>query len=363
MASNETSTQRFLEILKGFETSILLTHTRGGALHGRPMALGDIEDDGVMWFLTRIDSPKVEELQADPRAIVTCQTSNQFATVNGLCEVVKNAQKLDAIWKEPYRVWFEGKSDPKLVLLRFTPDEGEYWDNSWHQGGHSTRFAPWPPTFRERPSTRAPTTPRRTPRPSAVSARRIPMKSSYSVCLALAALAACSHRHEARESASANRTTVKRVDDERRLTAPSDARSSADYSQQPETPAKREVAPTPAPAQAKSGTRLTDSGNTVAEPIAADNTALNERDQNGAEPTPMDQSNSERDLKLTQQIRRAVMGDDSLSFTAKNEIISSEGRVTLRGPVNSRTERDTIDNYARRIAGERAVDDQLEVKP
>ena len=58
------------------------------------------------------------------------------------------------------------------------------------------------------------------------------------------------------------------------------------------------------------------------------------------------------------------MGDETLSFTAKNvKIITSNGKVTLRGPVNSASERATIDNFARRIAGERAVDNQLEVKP
>ncbi|MFZ5892502.1 MAG: pyridoxamine 5'-phosphate oxidase family protein [Myxococcota bacterium] len=134
MSSHESTTERFLEILKGFDTSILLTHTRDGSLHGRPMALADIDDDGALWFLTRLDSPKIEEIQADPRAVVTCQTSDRYATLNGLCEVARNAEKLDQVWKETYRVWFDGKDDPKLVLLKVTPEQGEYWDNSGAKG-------------------------------------------------------------------------------------------------------------------------------------------------------------------------------------------------------------------------------------
>jgi hyperosmotically inducible periplasmic protein len=90
---------------------------------------------------------------------------------------------------------------------------------------------------------------------------------------------------------------------------------------------------------------------------------VNKRDTNSAALTPMDQNNNQTDLKITQQIRQAVMGDGSLSFTAKNvKIITQNGKVTLRGPVNSAQERDAIDAAARKVAGSAQVDNQLEVK-
>jgi len=57
------------------------------------------------------------------------------------------------------------------------------------------------------------------------------------------------------------------------------------------------------------------------------------------------------------------MADGSLSFTAKNvKIITQNGKVTLRGPVNSQEERNAIEAAARKIAGSGQVDNQLEVK-
>jgi hyperosmotically inducible periplasmic protein len=92
-----------------------------------------------------------------------------------------------------------------------------------------------------------------------------------------------------------------------------------------------------------------------------DNTDVNERDTDDRSLTPLDQGGSEGDRKITQQIRQAVVGDDSLSFTAKNvKIITVDGKVTLRGPVKSQQERATIDAAAKRIAGP-SVDNQLEV--
>jgi len=93
-----------------------------------------------------------------------------------------------------------------------------------------------------------------------------------------------------------------------------------------------------------------------------DNTKVNKRDNDSAALTPMDQGNGQSDLKITQQIRQAVMADGSLSFTAKNvKIITVKGKVTLRGPVNNDTERSAIEAAARKVAGAQ-VDNQIEVK-
>jgi hyperosmotically inducible protein len=75
------------------------------------------------------------------------------------------------------------------------------------------------------------------------------------------------------------------------------------------------------------------------------------------------QSNAASDLTLTSEIRRAVVKDESLSMTAHNvKIVSANGRVTLRGPVNTKREKVAIAREARAIAGKRNVNNQLEVK-
>jgi hypothetical protein len=95
---------------------------------------------------------------------------------------------------------------------------------------------------------------------------------------------------------------------------------------------------------------------------APDNTGRNVRDRGGATLTPGDQSESEADRTLTQQIRRAVVADDSLSTIAKNiKIITIDGVVTLRGPVQNPREKEIIEAKAQQIAGIDRIDNQLEV--
>lgn len=93
-----------------------------------------------------------------------------------------------------------------------------------------------------------------------------------------------------------------------------------------------------------------------------DNTAVNERDRNGATLTPTDQAENEADLGVTQRVRQAIVADDSLSTTAHNvKIITVNGVVTLRGPVGSSQEKSTIESKAQQVAGVTRVDNQLEI--
>lgn len=94
---------------------------------------------------------------------------------------------------------------------------------------------------------------------------------------------------------------------------------------------------------------------------AADNTKVNERDR-GKSITPLDQGNNQADLDTTQNIRKALMADGSLSMDARNvKVITNAGVITLRGPVKNNAERLAIETIARNYAGANRVDNQLEV--
>jgi hyperosmotically inducible periplasmic protein len=95
----------------------------------------------------------------------------------------------------------------------------------------------------------------------------------------------------------------------------------------------------------------------------ADNTKRNSSEQNKDSDTAEKQSNSKDDLALTQKIRQAVMKDGSLSMNAKNvKIIARNGKITLKGPVDSQQEKDTIGTMAGESAGKDKVANQLEVR-
>ena len=94
----------------------------------------------------------------------------------------------------------------------------------------------------------------------------------------------------------------------------------------------------------------------------AENTGVNVRDRGAATATPDDQGGEAGDREITAAIRRAIVKDDSLSLNAHNvKIITRDGTVTLRGPVESAAERTTIAQLAEKTAGVKRVDNQLEI--
>jgi hypothetical protein len=98
--------------------------------------------------------------------------------------------------------------------------------------------------------------------------------------------------------------------------------------------------------------------------VQPDNTQVNMRDRNAGEVTADQQGENDADREMTKQIRQSIMGDKSLSSYAHNiKVISQDGGVTLKGPVRSRHEKQTVIEKAIAIAGDAAkVTDQISIK-
>ena len=84
----------------------------------------------------------------------------------------------------------------------------------------------------------------------------------------------------------------------------------------------------------------------------ADDTGVNVRDRGDVTVTPEEQGGEAGDREITAAIRRAIVKDDSLSLNAHNvKIITRDGTVTLRGPVENTAERTKIAQLAEKTAG------------
>jgi osmotically-inducible protein OsmY len=94
---------------------------------------------------------------------------------------------------------------------------------------------------------------------------------------------------------------------------------------------------------------------------APDNSKANaQADQNTADK----QSNAASDRALTQQVRKAIMQDKSMSTYAHNvKVVTQNGQVTLSGPVRTDDEKQSIVQKAAEVAGQDHVVDQISVAP
>src|ERR1017187_8137149 len=100
---------------------------------------------------------------------------------------------------------------------------------------------------------------------------------------------------------------------------------------------------------------------TAAQP---DNTRVNKQDREPGAVTADQQKENRSDRDLTQQIRKAVIADKSLSSYAHNvKIVSQGGTVVMKGPVRSDEEKKALLSKAESIAGAGKVTDEISVNP
>ncbi len=127
--------EKLFDALRGFDSVMLGTRSEQGSLHARPMAIADIDPAGVLWFVTSDDSAKAEEIRHEQRGVVTAQDERLYVSVTGRFDLVHDRERVHALWKPTWNVWFpDGEDDESLVLVRFEPEIGEYWDNKGIKG-------------------------------------------------------------------------------------------------------------------------------------------------------------------------------------------------------------------------------------
>ena len=103
----------------------------GEAIATRPMAAEEIDDNGNFWFLSANDSHKNAEISQDPAVQMFFQGSSysDFLTLYGKASISVDKQKIDQLWDPTMKTWFtEGKDDPRITVIKFTPTQGYYWD-------------------------------------------------------------------------------------------------------------------------------------------------------------------------------------------------------------------------------------------
>lgn len=93
-----------------------------------------------------------------------------------------------------------------------------------------------------------------------------------------------------------------------------------------------------------------------------DNTEINKRDQRASEKTADKHGTSEKDVKISSQLRQALVKDSSLSTYAQNiKIITVNGEVTLKGPVRTAVEQKALVNKAKNVSGVTRVLNETDV--
>lgn len=112
-------------------TCMMVTANSDGGIRARPMR-GTVDQDGnAIWFFSDRDTDKDEDVERNPRCCLTyADTHDQtFVSVSGHITLIHDREQIDAHWTEGAEIYYpHGRNDENILLMKFVPEVGEYWD-------------------------------------------------------------------------------------------------------------------------------------------------------------------------------------------------------------------------------------------
>jgi general stress protein 26 len=133
--------QELYRLIDGIEVAMFTTRTADGHLVSRPMAVQGHEPElgADLWFVTDVETHKLDELQADPHVNVSFyrDRTREWVSVSGRARMVRDRDKIRQLYAPDWRAWFGdeggerngGPDDPRLTLIAVEADSVIYMMN------------------------------------------------------------------------------------------------------------------------------------------------------------------------------------------------------------------------------------------
>ncbi|MEO5570652.1 MAG: pyridoxamine 5'-phosphate oxidase family protein [Bacteroidia bacterium] len=126
--------EKLVEMVKDVRICMLITNEENNSHpSGRPMGVNKIDDDGTMWFFTKASSGKVDEIKESEKVSIAIanESSQNYLMIHGTATLVSDKNKMKELWSSIMKAWFPlGLDDPDMALIKVTPTQVNYWDNS-----------------------------------------------------------------------------------------------------------------------------------------------------------------------------------------------------------------------------------------
>ena len=119
------------ELVREFDTALLVYSRTNGGLEARPMAVARDLSRAELWFAALVSPAKADEIAKTTEVLVTMRRGQHWLAVNGTLEIHRASSPGEQ--GSPVAAWrlrFHDPRDPDLALARLVPTIAEYWDSS-----------------------------------------------------------------------------------------------------------------------------------------------------------------------------------------------------------------------------------------
>jgi general stress protein 26 len=115
------------DLIDGIEIAMFTTRRPDGHLVSRPMATQTQAEGSDLWFVTDVESHKLDELQFDPHVNLAYyrDRSREWVSVSGTATISRDRRAIHELYRPDWKAWFGdeggerngGPDDPRLALI------------------------------------------------------------------------------------------------------------------------------------------------------------------------------------------------------------------------------------------------------
>jgi len=115
------------ELIEGIEIAMFTTRRPDGHLVSRPMATQTQAQGSDLWFVTDIESHKLDELEQDPHVNLAYyrDRTREWVSVSGAATVSHDRRAIHELYRPDWKVWFGsqggerdgGPGDSRIALI------------------------------------------------------------------------------------------------------------------------------------------------------------------------------------------------------------------------------------------------------
>ena len=126
LVPTEKKLDELYELIDGIQIAMFTTRRRDGHLVSRPMDTQERTSGTDLWFVTDIETHKLEELASDPHVnLAYLKGHSEWVSVSGTAIITQDRDLVRELYKPDWKAWFarEGDErsgtpeDPRIALI------------------------------------------------------------------------------------------------------------------------------------------------------------------------------------------------------------------------------------------------------
>jgi general stress protein 26 len=132
----EKKLDQLYQLIDGIEVAMLTTRTLDGSLVSRPMQTQTRRAGTDLWFMTSLETEKVNELVANPEVNLAYYKdgTREFVSVSGRARVSRDPAMIRELYAPDWKAWLGdeggerdgGPGDPRIALIEVIADSATY---------------------------------------------------------------------------------------------------------------------------------------------------------------------------------------------------------------------------------------------